>query len=54
MSTLNEAVYREKLAALNCSQNSVEGTSAWCQFHRCVLRSADALFSGVLARLTAI
>ena len=53
MGTLNEQVYREKLAALNCSQNSVEGTSAWCLFHRCGLCSADGRLSGLQGALTA-
>jgi hypothetical protein len=31
---LNEAIFRSKLDQLNPSQQSIEGTSAWCLFHR--------------------
>ena len=31
---MDEGVFREKLAKLNTSQQSIEYTGQWCEFHR--------------------
>lgn len=50
MALLNEAVFREKLSKLTSTQQSVENTSAWCQFHRADARRVAEVWEDFFSR----